>query len=98
MLCLETSLIPFHFPGLKRKNLERPVKRAMPMTPEILSKMRDLLDDPKVSLVTWRTVWRAHFEFTLMLRFDDVKRLERKNLIFGTNENGDFITVKLVGN
>lgn len=61
--------------GLKRQNVKNPVKRATPMTTEVLGAMRALLDPGKnPSLVTWRTVWRAHVEFGLLLRFDDVRR------------------------
>jgi len=67
------------------------------MTVEILSAMRKLLDHPDVTPVTWRTVWRAHVEFALMLRYDDVKRLTRKELRFETNKTGDFIRLKLIG-
>lgn len=45
------------------------------MTTQVLSDMRALLaEDRFPTLVTWRTVWRAHIEFGLLLRFDDVKR------------------------
>lgn len=61
--------------GLKRQNVEKPVKQAKPMTTDILQDLRKLLkDDKHPNLVTWRTVWRAHLEFGLMLRFDDLKR------------------------
>jgi len=72
------------------------VNRAKLMTVEILAKMRELLG-PDANLVTWRTVWRAHFEFVLMLRYDDVKRLKRENFIFEEDETGPYIRVKLIG-
>jgi len=68
------------------------------MTVEILSALRKLLDRSDVNLVTWRTVWRAHVEFVLMLRHDDVKRLTRKEISFESDRTGDFIRLKLVGN
>jgi len=48
------------------------------MTPDVLAKLRELLR-PNPTLVQWRTVWRLHVEFELMLRFDDVKRLKVKS-------------------
>jgi hypothetical protein len=60
--------------------------------------MRELVaDDQRPTLVTWRTVWRAHIEFGLMLRFDDVIRLQTKHLQFDTNSHGSFIRVALQG-
>jgi len=82
--------------GLNRNNLGKPVKRALPMTVNILKALRDQLTE-NATLVTWRTVWRAHFEFLLMLRFDDVKRLKVEHLSFESNANGPFIRVKLQG-
>jgi len=66
------------------------------MTVEILAKMRELLEQ-NANLVTWRRVWRAHFEFVLMLRYDDVKRLKRSNIIFKEDSTGPYIRVKLIG-
>lgn len=61
--------------GLKRRNVNKPVKRAKPMTPDVLRDMRKLLEDErKPTIVIWRTVLRAHLEFGLLLRFDDIKR------------------------
>jgi len=69
--------------GLKRRDLTRPVKRALPMTPRVLTKLRSLLETSnRPNLVQWRTVWRAHMEFGLLLRFDDIKRLKVKEKIF----------------
>lgn len=69
----ESTTVTMYMKGLKRRNINVPVKQAVPMTIEVLSDLRQLLDvDPR--LVTWRTVWRAHIEFVLLLRFDDVKR------------------------
>ena len=68
--------VTLYMKGLKRRNLNNPIKRAKPMTSEILEDMRRLLDT-NPSLVTWRTVWRAHIEFGLLLRFDDIKRYEQ---------------------
>ena len=71
----ENTIVTMFMKGLKRRNLTKVVKRALPMTPAILSDMRKLLlPERQPSLTTWRTVWRAHIEFGLMLRFDDVKR------------------------
>lgn len=69
----EATVVSMYMKGLKRHNIHVPVKQAVPMTVEVLSDLRKLLEnDPR--LVTWRTVWRAHIEFVLLLRFDDVKR------------------------
>jgi len=83
--------------GLKRRKINGPVKRALAMSKEILRDMRKKLRQDNVNLVTWRTVWRAHVEFALMLRFDDVKRLTRANLSFEENAQGKFIRMKLIG-
>jgi len=61
--------------GIKRQNLEVPVKQATPLTPDMLAKMREVLLH-KPTLVQWRTVWVAHMEFGLVLRYDDLKRLK----------------------
>jgi len=92
----EDKQVQMYMRGLKRNNLGKPIKQALPMTVAILKALRDLLT-PAASLVTWRTVWRAHVEFLLILRFDDVKRLTRKNLTFESNTNGPFIRLKLEG-
>ena len=70
----ENVIVNLYMRGLKRRNLQTPVKRAKPMTPKILSDLRKYLENNLDSLVAWRTVWRAHIEFGLLLRFDDVKR------------------------
>ncbi len=71
----ENVTVQLYMKGLKRRNLSQPVKRANPMTVEILDALRKLVGaDRHPSLVTWRTVWRAHAEFGLLLRFDDIKR------------------------
>ncbi len=45
------------------------------MTVEVLSDLRKLVEpEAAPSLTTWRTVWRAHVAFGLLLRFDDIKR------------------------
>lgn len=67
------------------------------MTKEILKDMRKLVNSGTPNLVTWRTVWRAHIEFALFLRHDDVKRLTRKQLSFEENAKGKFIRMKLIG-
>lgn len=60
--------------------------------------LRELLSDGKhPNLVTWRTVWRAHIQFGLMLRFDDIIRLTVPDFTFETNKNGPFIRVRLHG-
>ena len=69
----ESTIVTMFMKGLKRRNLNHVVKRATPMSTEVLSDMRKLLDDGP-TLVVWRTVWRAHIAFGLMLRFDDLKR------------------------
>ncbi len=51
------------------------IDRAEPMTVEVLADLRKLLTpEAQPDLVTWRTVWRAHVSFGLLLRFDDTKR------------------------
>jgi len=82
--------------GIKRQGLDKPPKQALPLTNEMLAKMRTLLDK-RPNVVQWRTIWRAHVEFGLMLRFDDVKRLKVKNVSFETNSEGPFIRLKLEG-
>ncbi len=69
----ENISVSLYMKGLKRRNLNVPVKRAKPMTPEILKDLRGLLEKTP-TLVNWRTIWRAHMEFGLLLRFDDIKR------------------------
>jgi hypothetical protein len=59
--------------------------------------MRALLSEPNVNLVTWRTVWRAHIEFGLMLRFDDIVRLTVQDLSFESKGESSFIRVNLHG-
>jgi len=83
--------------GLKRKNLNTPVNRALAMSKEILSAMRKLLRNGNPTLVLWRTIWRAHIEFALMLRHDDVKRLTKSEISFEENATGKFIRLKLIG-
>ena len=70
----ESVSVSLYMKGLKRRNLQVPVKRATPMTPEILADLRKLLDKKQNSLVIWRTVWRVHIQFGLLLRFDDIRR------------------------
>jgi len=83
--------------GLKRKHVNTPVTRAVPMTKEILRDMRKLLRIGQPNLVMWRTIWRAHIEFALFLRHDDVKRLTKAQLTFEETKNGKFIRMKLIG-
>ena len=59
--------ISMYMKGLKRRNQGRKVNRAKPMTLEVLAAMRKVLKE-KPNLVRWRTVWRSHMEFFLMLR------------------------------
>ncbi len=71
----ENISVSLYMKGLKRRNVNKPVKRAKPMTPDVLRDMRKLLEDErKPTIVIWRTVLRAHLEFGLLLRFDDIKR------------------------
>jgi hypothetical protein len=64
--------------GLKREKLTlaAPVKRAKPMTTEILGKLIDYLRAAPRGLRIWRTVWRMNLAFYCLLRWDDVQRLE----------------------
>jgi len=93
----ESTSIRMYMKGLKRQHLNDPVSRAQPMTKEILGAMRGLLRNGAPTLVIWRTIWRAHVEFALMLRHDDIKRLTRSELTFEENKNGKFIRMKLIG-
>lgn len=61
--------------GIKREGMSKPIRQATPFTPEILAATRTVLTR-KATLVQWRTVWRMHMEFALMLRFDDLRRLK----------------------
>ncbi len=60
--------------GLKRKDSKQPVRRAMPLTLEILEKALDYLETDD-SLTAWRTVWRMIVSFSCFLRYDDLRRL-----------------------
>lgn len=93
----ESTSVHMYMKGLKRRHINTPVNRALAMSKEILSAMRNLLKSGAANLVLWRTVWRAHVEFALMLRFDDVKRLTRSELTFEENATGKFIRLKLIG-
>jgi hypothetical protein len=64
--------------GLKREKLtlSAPVKRAKPMTSEILGLLIDYLHAEPRGLRIWRTVWRMNLAFYCLLRWDDVQRLE----------------------
>ncbi len=45
------------------------------MTVEVLADLRKLVEpEASPNLMIWRTVWRAHVAFGLLLRFDDIKR------------------------
>lgn len=71
----ENAIVTLYMKGLKRRNLGKTVNQATPMTTVILADLRKLLSaQQQPNLVTWRTVWRAHVEFGLMLRFDDIRR------------------------
>ncbi len=94
----ENHIVSMYMKGLKRRNLSKPVKRAAPMTIDVLKDMRRLLEpENNPNLVVWRTVWRAHLEFGLMLRWDDVKRLTTDHISFEENAAGQFARVSLQG-
>jgi len=61
--------------GLSRQNCTQQVKRAMPITKEMLDVLASRISDDD-NLVTWRTLWRMCIAFTCFLRFDDIKRLK----------------------
>jgi hypothetical protein len=61
--------------GLKREASSQPVKKALPLTLEILEKAVLSLDTDD-SLVRWRTVWRMVITFSCFMRFDDLIRLK----------------------
>jgi len=64
--------------GLKRASLEArvEVKRAKPMTREVLHRLNVYLEQPGRTLREWRTIWRINVMFVLMLRWDDLCRLQ----------------------
>jgi hypothetical protein len=94
----DTPLVTMYMRGLKRRNLDVPVKRAKPMDVDVLVAMRRLLvPDARPNLVTWRTVWRSHMEFGLLLRFDDVRRLMVCDVTFDHNADGPFMRLSLRG-
>jgi hypothetical protein len=63
----EDARVGMYMKGLKRLNVNKPVIRATPMTPDVLKGMRaQLATGP--TLTKWRTVWRAYMEYHLMLR------------------------------
>jgi hypothetical protein len=76
-------------PGLKRKDAQsRQVKRAKPLTIQILRQAIDRLDAQEqenngnrlISLKLWRTIWRMHVSFFCFLRWDDLCRLHVSDL------------------
>ncbi len=71
----DEPIVKMFMKGLKRVDSLKPVKRAKPLTVEILQKLVNLLDRDN-SLVTWRTVWRSLIGFSCFLRWDDVSRLK----------------------
>jgi len=72
--------------GLKRvelENLPPRVTRAKPMTPEVLLKLANLVQNtPDLSLKTWRTIWRIFVCYYCLLRWDDVKKLKMEDLTY----------------
>jgi hypothetical protein len=71
------------FVGLKRDSLEhRPsVRRAKPMTREILAKINHFILSGSRTLRQWRTAWRVNLAFFCLLRWDDVCRLEVRMIL-----------------
>ena len=82
--------------GLKRQNKTVPVKRARPITVEMLENAVRHLDNED-SIVVWRTVWRMVVSFSCFLRWDDIRRLQVNNLTLHSNENGPFYRLELIG-
>ncbi len=63
----EDARISMFMKGLKRVNIDKPVTRATPMTPEVLCSVRRLVMETP-NLTRWRTAWRVFMEYHLMLR------------------------------
>jgi hypothetical protein len=61
--------------GLKRDARDQPVRRALPLTVDILEKAVRLLTESD-TLIAWRTVWRIVISFSCFLRWDDTSRLK----------------------
>jgi hypothetical protein len=61
--------------GLKRSLSVKQVKRAKPLTMEILEKAVSHLNSDD-SIIVWRTVWRMVITFSCFLRWDDISKLK----------------------
>ncbi len=55
------------------------VTRAKPITPEILLKLREHIDQSP-TLRNWRTTWRIFVGYYCMLRWSDVSKLKVSDL------------------
>ena len=64
--------------GLKRRHIEvsAPVRRAKPLTKDLLHRLTSYLLARQGTLREWRTVWRINLAFSCLLRWDDVMRLK----------------------
>lgn len=81
--------------GLKRVQSLKPVRRAKPMTTNILRKAIRALNSTS-NLISWRTTWRICIAFYGFLRWDDISRLKVKHLQH-VNEKTPYFRLKLVG-
>jgi hypothetical protein len=61
--------------GLKRSLSKKQVKRALPLTMEILEKAVQHLENDD-SIIVWRTVWRMVITFSCFLKWDDISKLK----------------------
>lgn len=61
--------------GLKRRDANKTVRRAKPLTMAMLKKAMTSLSK-KSGLMAWRTIWRMCIGFTCFLRWDDIRRLK----------------------
>jgi hypothetical protein len=77
----DEPIVKMFMKGLKRSDSLKPIKRAKPLTVDILCKLVDLLDHDRY-LITWRTVWRSVIGFSCFLRWDDISRLKVFPFIF----------------
>lgn len=88
--------VKMYMKGLKRVNArDRTVKRAKPINIQILNEAVEFLETKPDCLKTWRTVWRMHVSFFCFLRWDDLRRLTREDLVEDHNESGPFFKLNL---
>jgi len=71
-------IVTMFMKSLKRRALENNpgVRRARPMTKDILTTLNTFLFSAYRTLRQWRTIWRINLAFYCLLRWDDVCRLK----------------------